>query len=299
MLMQRRGNVTCHRSLSCDLTMHRMIEQSITSALILEDDADWDIRIKSQMQSFAEASRLLLQPASVSNTSHETFLDPSYPSHYSNKQPLDLHVGNHDTIAPTSSPYGDIERWDMLWLGHCGSQLPTPDNKPLRMGRALIHDDQTMPEPQHLFFRTNGSELLSYPPKTRVVAQATNALCLQGYALSLPGAKKVVYELGLHKVTAAVDVDYQAMCENSDPERLSFTCLAPHPEIFAQHRVKGNRARLTDNLPDGDMGNEEGSAYSRNIRWSTKMNFDRLISGKEDYVDLFKDGEEPPKFDSW
>lgn len=40
-----------------------MIEQRISLALILEDDADWDIRIKRQMRDFAKASRLLVQPS--------------------------------------------------------------------------------------------------------------------------------------------------------------------------------------------------------------------------------------------
>ena len=54
----------------------RMIEQNITSALILEDDADWDIRIKHQMRAFAKASRLRVQP--LSGTS-DRFLDPTHP----------------------------------------------------------------------------------------------------------------------------------------------------------------------------------------------------------------------------
>lgn len=49
----------------------------------MEDDADWDVSIKTQLQSFAIAARAL-----------------------------------QGTRGPPSSPYGDD--WDILWLGHCG-----------------------------------------------------------------------------------------------------------------------------------------------------------------------------------
>jgi hypothetical protein len=58
----------------------------------MEDDADWDINIKTQLQSFAMAVRAL----------------------------------QGTTETPTQSPYGDD--WDIFWLGHCGleckSELP-------------------------------------------------------------------------------------------------------------------------------------------------------------------------------
>lgn len=60
----------------------KMISENIQSALILEDDADWDVALKHQMVEFARGSRFLLNST----------------------QP--------------ASPYGDS--WDMLWLGHCG-----------------------------------------------------------------------------------------------------------------------------------------------------------------------------------
>jgi hypothetical protein len=33
-----------------NLTSRSIVEQNITSALVMEDDIDWDIRIKSQMR---------------------------------------------------------------------------------------------------------------------------------------------------------------------------------------------------------------------------------------------------------
>ncbi|KAE8144471.1 hypothetical protein BDV25DRAFT_93075 [Aspergillus avenaceus] len=61
--------------------MQKMLADDLTTALILEDDVDWDITLKTQLQEFA--------------------------------------LGNHalQKHHHSSSPYGD---WDLLWLGHCG-----------------------------------------------------------------------------------------------------------------------------------------------------------------------------------
>ncbi|OJJ47380.1 hypothetical protein ASPZODRAFT_1947666 [Penicilliopsis zonata CBS 506.65] len=62
--------------------MERIVEEGLGSALIIEDDADWDVSLKTQLQSFAHAVRAL--------------------------------QGADEAI----SPYGDA--WDVLWMGHCG-----------------------------------------------------------------------------------------------------------------------------------------------------------------------------------
>lgn len=98
-----------------------MIEQETTSAPILEDDADWDICIKDQMRDFAKASRLLVQP--VSGTS-DRFLDPSHPQPKEDQKPQDFDIREEVTSEPSTSPYGDIDRWDLFWLGHCGTRFP-------------------------------------------------------------------------------------------------------------------------------------------------------------------------------
>ncbi|PWY91895.1 hypothetical protein BO94DRAFT_382497 [Aspergillus sclerotioniger CBS 115572] len=69
--------------------MQRIVSEKLGSAIIMEDDVDWDVTIKTQLQSFALAVRAL--------------------------QGADQKV--------TASPYGDD--WDILWLGHCGLQCRT------------------------------------------------------------------------------------------------------------------------------------------------------------------------------
>jgi hypothetical protein len=42
--------------------MQTVVEQELGSALVLEDDLDWDVRIKEQMKDFAKSVRTLTQP---------------------------------------------------------------------------------------------------------------------------------------------------------------------------------------------------------------------------------------------
>ena len=70
-----------------------MVQKRIQSALIIEDDADWDVLLRHQMVEFARGTRAI-QNASL----------------------------------PMRSPYGD--NWDLLALGHIGANnKPNKDQK--------------------------------------------------------------------------------------------------------------------------------------------------------------------------
>ncbi|KAE8364254.1 hypothetical protein BDV27DRAFT_116054 [Aspergillus caelatus] len=68
--------------------LQRIVQDRISTAFIMEDDADWDVNLKKQLQRFASASQLV----------------------------------RGDT-RPSHSPYGDS--WDLLWIGHCGVAFKT------------------------------------------------------------------------------------------------------------------------------------------------------------------------------
>lgn len=53
------------------------MRRDLASALILEDDADWDVRIKDQLYDFALTSNALTQPLS-SNPSK--YADSTFPT---------------------------------------------------------------------------------------------------------------------------------------------------------------------------------------------------------------------------
>lgn len=269
------------------LTTNRMVERNLTSALILEDDADWDIRIKEQMQDFAKAARLLVQPVREGS---DDLLDPTSPQPSSGQQPTSFEVGKGQTRVPKSSPYGDVERWDLFWLGHCGCRFPRASDINAPLGRAVILNDTTVPEPQHVEMQFGTNELITeYPAHTRVVSRARVNTCTLGYALSLPGARRLLYELGVHKMTGTTDMMFRSVCDGVDGRPIR-TCLTVQPQLFQHHRPMGSESTFSDIDDHGTGYNER--AFTRNIRWSTRLNLPKLLDGQTDYIDLFKDGEQ-------
>ncbi|KAI4660615.1 uncharacterized protein J4E78_005319 [Alternaria triticimaculans] len=122
-----------------DLTTFRVVNQNLTTALILEDDVDWDIRVRQTLQRFALASRFLssnhtsiplskLQARRNTETTHTalqiidtTNLAKKLISLPLSSLPRQSHL-THTSSPP--SPYGDPTKWDILWLGHCGTGMP-------------------------------------------------------------------------------------------------------------------------------------------------------------------------------
>ncbi|OCL12536.1 glycosyltransferase family 25 protein, partial [Glonium stellatum] len=173
--------------------LQTIVNENLTSALILEDDADWDVRLHPQLQTFALASRCLLQSAEASSLASSHYPieqipnpeDPERSIHNDTSRhpilpilqslPLSSPLCTHHHHHPTSSPYGDPTKWDVLWLGHCGAGFPrSPSSSP-----ALLHspqnlllthsDDATVPAPRFLRAHPFGpldALSASHPPHT-------------------------------------------------------------------------------------------------------------------------------------
>lgn len=90
-----------------------IVDRNLPSAMILEDDLDWDVRIAAQARDFAVASRALLQPLAGGG---RQFADPTYPVVREQDAGLDPPPLKFEdlprTQAPETSPYGD--GWDVL-----------------------------------------------------------------------------------------------------------------------------------------------------------------------------------------
>jgi hypothetical protein len=273
----------------------RIVAQNIQSALVLENDVDWDLRIKSQMQQFARASRLLLQPLAGTNA---TFLDPTNPLPHEGDTPKSFDVHKQaltdQTTPPTTSPYGDLSRWDLLWLGHCGCRFPWISDENTPIGRAVISNDETVAEKQHFAVELGDSQLIhAYPAHTRVVSRARVNSCTLGHAFSQAGARKFLYEVGVRKLEDPTDISFRYMCDGVHDRPLA-TCLTVQPQLFQHHRARGPKSVESDIDDHGDGFNEHG--YTQNIRWSTRLNIPRLAEGRTDYIDLYQDGKEEPQW---
>lgn len=250
--------------------LQTIVEQGIASALILEDDADWDLRIKAQMQDFARAAVLLQQ----AGKEDEQFVVSETPDH-----------------KPTTSPYGDVENWDLLWVGHCGTEFPHAQDKKnkVSVGRVEIPNDVTVPERQHVQIEWGTKEITDkYPHHMRVVHRAKMNVCTLAYAVTQSSARSLLYELGVKRMDYAIDIMLRDACDGNG-DRPRHNCFTVQPQLFQHHRPVGPKSAFSEIGNHGEGWNNQ--AFTRNVRWSTRLNFRKLIDGQTDYVDLFRDGD--------
>jgi hypothetical protein len=266
-----------------------VVRRNLTSALILEDDADWDVRIKEQLFEYARTSRALIQPLS---NNHAVYADATYPKpHSAASVASSLDFSRLElTTNPSTSPYGD--NWDVIWLGHCGMSFPTDSSSGaecLPKGRVVRHDDSTVPERQYLRTVFSSDSLKDeYPSHTRVTHHVSDAACSLGYAVSQTGARRLLYWLGLMEMTDAFDLMLHQFCEGTNG-RPYHNCLTVQPGFFQHHRPAGNKTFESDITSHGTEYREK--ALTEMIRWSVRMNVEVLLDGRTDFVDQFPDTE--------
>lgn len=240
-----------------------------------------------QMRDFARASQMLVQPLAGSTN---RFLDPTYPSPSWGQTPTNYDLKSGVTAEPTTSPYGDVSQWDLLWLGHCGTVFPTEAGRSTPLGRVVISNDDTVPEPQHIDMQAANKDLMEqYPPHTRVVSRTRRNLCSSAYAISRAGARRLLWEMGVHhQDSGAMDIMLARICDGEEGRKMA-TCLTLQPPYFNHHRPIARTSTFSDIDPWGDGVNKV--AFTHNVRWSTRLNFGKLVTGETDYIDSYKDGE--------
>lgn len=123
-----------------------MVRRNLTTAFILEDDADWDIRIKEQLSDFASSTRALIQPLKYEEGKYADSTYPIPDSTFALAEPLSFH-SLPQTKPPKQTVYGD--NWDILWIGHCGMRFPIdgmPGSDKISKGRVVRENDNTVTE---------------------------------------------------------------------------------------------------------------------------------------------------------
>lgn len=269
--------------------LNTIIDQNLTSALILEDDADWDIRLKSQLHIFARAA----QPFTQHNPRTTTPSDDKVTN-------LPITSIPSPPNQSSSSPYG--QNWDVLWLGHCGTNFPTsttlttpPTNTSLL--RVTIPNDPTVPSPQHLKahpFALQDQLAELYPPHTRVVHPSSGTICTQAYAVSQQGARKLLWRFGVKEaLTKGWDLALGEWCDgaffgvdgsNGNGKQGKGkgggapVCVTVQPPLFSHHFGKGAASDIT--APGGGFVNKD-KEMTPYVRWSVRLNMGRLVEGGE------------------
>ncbi|KAF2707015.1 glycosyltransferase family 25 protein [Pleomassaria siparia CBS 279.74] len=272
--------------------LREIVEKNLTTAMILEDDADWDFRIRSQLTDVAHGAQEIPDLVAQSELRLKESSMPSHdqlsPVELAGRSSLPISLASRQKIAKLE-PYG--RNWDVLWLGHCGATLSPPS--PNRPDRIFIPNDLTIPSPKHLR-PTSHSPLDAistlYPPHTRIIHRANTTLCTIAYAVTQSGARKLLYEFGVREFDRGYDFALSDYCNGltrgATRERLPM-CVAVSPPVFSHHFAEKATSDIVGVGPGGRTS--EGTRY---VTWSVRMNLERLVRGQEEMVQQWGDGPE-------
>lgn len=184
-----------------------IVENHINSAIIMEDDSDWDVNLKAQMTQFARGTRL-------------------------------LQGGQEQSF----SPYGD--HWDMLWLGHCGMKSIREERgqQPIFY---VIPNDPTVRPPQYKadFVNPKLSEKPDFQAH-RLVFTGEGPICSWSLAFTWDGARKALTALSMVGVDEPVDLGYNFLC--SGILNVPINCYSTYPSIMGTWTQKGPASRDSD-----------------------------------------------------
>lgn len=224
--------------LSHNVALEAFLHSGLETALILEDDVDWDIRLRSvQAPLAAAAARSILPPAGE--------------SYY----------------------WGHPDDWDLMYVGHCGDYFTTLDEN---IGVGVVHPedlarlshilfaDETLPERTDLHpFTASLLTALRVPEKTRVVHRSQQPLCTFGYAVTRASAKRLVEELApvtgqQGSIVHAYDVAILNACRDE-----GLRCYTVNPELF--HHMEGQS--LIDGLDKKIYRPPVDKAGSKQVYW--------------------------------
>ncbi|KAL2189941.1 glycosyltransferase family 25 protein [Thermothelomyces heterothallicus CBS 203.75] len=267
--------------------VREIVRRNLTSALILEDDVDWDVRIRDQLQDFALSIRALTQPLLRGDAGG--YADPTYPMPSDNSPESVPDMDFYQlpaTVPPSTYPYGD--NWDLLWVGHCGMHFPFKGSKTIPKGRVIRRNDVTVAPKKSLWtFNIPFTLKETYPEHTRAYHHVQEGVCSLGYALSQRGARKLLHEVGLKDVNAGYDLLLRWFCEGVKGRKPGRQCLTTQPALFHHHRMAGPASHMSDigNHPD----KFRHKAMTDMVRWSVRLNADVLMEGRTDFVDQYPD----------
>jgi hypothetical protein len=191
----------------------------------------------------------------------------------------------------SEGPYGDD--WDVLWLGHCGADLPTArhdtPSTPLSSSsfsslKIAIRNDISVPSPKHLKphpFALRDKLAVVYPAQTRIVHAVNGNACSLAYAVSQRGARKLLWRFLREGFVYQWDMMLRDYCmgeyedEEGDgrgergkeggtrgKESVSLVCLTVQPPLISHHYAGEGSAKVGG----GGGGGGGGGASVSNIR---------------------------------
>ena len=208
----------------------------------MESDVDWDMRIKQSMVGVGEGTKTIA----------DWPFDPSPTS-----QPVDAQKSSEESENPQPRPYGD--KWDLLWVGHCGSSANGD-------GRIYAFNDSAAPDEEHAWAYAGRPAEGHRPPGTRIVYQLDKAVCTTSYAISNQGAHK--FEKIFQEANSPIDLKLWDACANNP----QLACLAVWPQVISMAESRGNIKHTEGGLSFGHEITEEKIVAGKSIQVSSRVN---------------------------
>ncbi len=220
----------------------RIIAERISTALIVESDADWDMRVKDIMTLVAEGV--------------QTIVDWPF-------QPINNTARFGAPMAP--SPYG--ENWDIVWIGHCGSS--NHGN-----GRYYPINDTTVPPKDHEFRFADIPQDEQHRPGTRMMYDLTGSVCSTGYAISYAGAVKLVEYF--KESQENLDLKLMGVCR----DKIDLACVGVYPQVITAAESDSNIDHVEGEVAgQGGVAEEVLVRPGPAIQYSARVNAEAAMQG--------------------
>ncbi|OJD37671.1 glycosyltransferase family 25 protein [Diplodia corticola] len=235
-----------------------VLAHDINTALILEDDADWDVRIR----------QILAPNAAVPSLVRE-ILDDGHSDNNNNnnkKSPSNATISgnNNNTNADNNSTLPYTLGYDILWLGHCAS-VKTPHSRQLD----TLADAASLPPANRLRALADRYAYTPLEDGTRSVMRSPGPTCTFAYAVTRHGAARILEMAGGENGGAAFDNELGAGCAmGEEGKKPGLRCVSVAPELFHHQRVvdggDGRGGSLVEGMNWGEEAEEaEGELKSR------------------------------------
>lgn len=196
-----------------------MLVNAFTTVLILEDDVDWDLSIREQISTVAP----LIQKVS-------------------------------DDQSPWSIFGGS---WDLLWLGHCGDNIP--------ISGVQSFYDKTLPISP--LYRENDGRYTRFEQRKRMVYRSRTPVCTYAYALTRHAAS-IIYSLASHGSSKIITLELRQWCSHG-----ILRCITVNPELFHHHKKAGEvQSQIAFQEGWDDLAKPVEVDYTANIRYSARCN---------------------------
>lgn len=200
------------------------LSTDLESVMILEDDVDWDIHLRTvQIPTAAAAIRQLV-------------MERTYP------------FGKMDYNPELNNFWGNVSTWDILYLGHCGD-IFRPTSWTSQIHR-VMYKDTTLPPRREMHPYTQAFlESIDVPEDTRLIHQSIFPLCTFGFAVTREAARKLLTYIAPKEAeggTMAYDVRVLEGCRD-----LGLRCWSANPELFHHIDTESEIAAASLPPPEG------------------------------------------------